>query len=204
MSVNTSTVTSAGNNGNVTINPNGSGKVVLSKNAGSGNEVVGVNNSGHVERFRVSGLGAKTAAVDADLFLLEESNGVKKKITLADLKALISGGGAVSGGLLQFQGSWQGTLVGPTWNGEYTIPTGLSSLTLMGPVFVRGLTDPAGAPVGQSSSEVLIMFPPVVSGQATRGGSGTIFNFTFASGEIKLKTIVGHKVINQGNAIFHL
>lgn len=105
MAVNTSTVTSAGTNGNVTINPNGSGKVVLTKNAGSGNEVVGVDNSGNVQRFRVSGLGAKSAADDADIFIIEEASGTKKKITLAELKALLSSGGGGLSNVFYFKGS---------------------------------------------------------------------------------------------------
>ena len=116
MAVNTSSVTSAGTNGNVTINPNGSGKVVLTKNAGSGNEVVGVNNSGQVQRFRVSGLGAKAAAVDADLFLIEESSGTKKKITLAELKGLLTGGGM--GNYYHYKGAVSFGL----YNGNYAYP----------------------------------------------------------------------------------
>lgn len=96
MAVNTSLVTSAGTNGNVTINPNGTGNVVLTKNAGAGEEIVGVDNGGVVKKFALASLAAKAAAVDTDKVLIEESAGTKKYVTVTNLIPPSSAGVYVS------------------------------------------------------------------------------------------------------------
>ena len=96
MAVNTSLVTSAATNGNVTINPNGSGNVVLTKNAGAGEEIVGVDNGGVVKKFSLSSLATKSAGDATDKVLVEESGGVKKYVTVDNLIPESSAGVYVS------------------------------------------------------------------------------------------------------------
>ena len=96
MAVNTSLVTSAATNGNVTINPNGSGSVVLTKNAGAGEEIVGVDNGGVVKKFSLANLATKAAGDATDKVLVEEAAGVKKYVTVDNLIPAGSAGVYVS------------------------------------------------------------------------------------------------------------
>jgi len=72
MAVNTSEINSSSDNGNININPNGLGKVILSDLTGSGEQPVGVDNSGAIKPFDADNLAILPSATqDSDIVVVQ-------------------------------------------------------------------------------------------------------------------------------------
>lgn len=90
MAVQTSKVTTA-SNGTLQLDPNGSGAVQLTKLAGSGNQPVGVDNSGNTLKFLPSTTVARGTAAGTDIVMVQASGAAT--VTQTTISALVAAGG---------------------------------------------------------------------------------------------------------------
>ncbi len=93
MGIHTSEITSAEANGNVSLNPNGSGKTILETNTGKGEDIVGVNNTGDLKSFNAANLAVLPSdPTDGDLVV------VQRNVTQYQVDATEFGTGGGGGG----------------------------------------------------------------------------------------------------------
>ena len=95
MAVQTSKVTTA-SNGTLQLDPNGSGAVQLTKLAGSGNQPVGVDNSGNTQKFLPSTTAARGTAAGSDIIMVQAAGAAA--VTQTTITDLVTAGGG-SGGI---------------------------------------------------------------------------------------------------------
>ena len=84
MPVTTSQITTS-SNGNLSLDPNGSGKVRLNPLASSGNQPVGVDNNGNAKKFLVTDLNSSTPASDSGVMIQASGGATVQKSTISQL-----------------------------------------------------------------------------------------------------------------------
>ena len=186
MAVTTSQVTTA-SNGDLSINPNGSGKVKFSKLTG-GSLPTGVLTDGTVQHFRVDQL-AGAGTVDSNTVVMVQKSGetVVKKSSIADIVAAGGGGGGGGLTLTDFSvstgaASNGGALAYNNTNGVFTYNP--ASLSDMGGITLGSLSVSVAAASGggslsyDSSNGVFTFIPADLSGLGGGSGGGITYSGT--------------------------
>ena len=96
MAVQTSKVTTA-SNGTLQLDPNGSGQVQLTKLAGSGNQPVGVDNTGNTQKFLPSTTADRGTPAGSDIVMVQADGA--STVTKTTITALVTAGGGGGGGV---------------------------------------------------------------------------------------------------------
>jgi len=107
MAIHTSEINSASENGNISINPNGSGKTILQKNTGNGEDIIAVDNTGAIKSFDASNLAILPSNPSNGDVIVVQRGDAKYQV---DATNFGTGGGGSTGG---------GTGGGPTGGGSF-------------------------------------------------------------------------------------
>lgn len=127
MAVHTSEITSASDDGNISFNPNGSGKVVLQDLSGGGERQVGVDNSGAVKPLDTKNLATLPSTTDDSDIVVVQRGGVKYQASAN----LFGGGGGPGAGDIIWEPRQDGPNASPrltNCSGKYGVVSGTWSL----------------------------------------------------------------------------
>lgn len=182
MAVTTSQITT-GSNGNLSLDPNGSGKVRLNPLANSGNQPVGVDNNGDSKKFLVTELNSATAASNSNVMIQTPGGSTVQKSTIGQI---VSGSGADK---VYTATNAIGYVAGNDKVFEVQI-NGLTDRGDGGPPPIVGPDPPAGGDPETQWGPVLTMLHQYFDDNPTGAGGGLISNTGF-------RGLGDNKVLNQ-------